>query len=953
MSSFINFTNRNISNQTSNPVVIKNLTYFIAFILMGSGFTLGQNHISYDIVAKIDSTGKKMTIRQKISLENLLPNRGDTLYLTDWSNAYSSTKSPLALRFVEEYDRSFYLSNKSKLGSTSINSITVNAKQTQWERMKNQPDIIRVITYPKKIKSKSITISLTYEVILPDAKFTGYGYNAKGDALLRYWYIALSPIYENQWKNYSHLNLDDYSIQAASYDLRLITPQGTSAQSNLVNNKSEDGVHYFSGQHNREVMLYLTQNNPYQILKTVDNRTVVTNIFKDSEDQDHPIEKVKKIDDFVTKVFDFKGENKFLIPDLIYNKNPFFGFNDLPKFLAPFKDSFLEEISFLKSYLHFYLSNNLSIDLRRDHWIIGGLQTYLMIKYIEKYYPEEKYLGSVGGFKLMKAYTLADIDFKESFWMYYEFMERANLHQSDLLPKDELVKFNEKIGSPYHVGIGLRYMEHYIGQECLDKVLKEYLNQAGEPLSMIDLLNQHSSKDIGWFQNFYLKERLPIDIRIKKIKRNKDSIEVSLSQYSDNNIPFVLSQVKDDKILEKQWIKNMGTESTVTLTNLKPDYIAINPEIRLPETNKKNNWRFVKNFLNLKPIQFNFLRDYESPKRNQIYYNPVVNYNLYDGLSLGSRFYDKGLLTQKFTFELMPQYSSLQNDLVGKVNMSYRLNNIGKSNYVTSINFYGSSYHYLENLRYQVITPGINFYFRTPDFRSNKRYVLSLYYYSVKRDSPPDPVSTPNYELFYLKYINSNRGALKYTNLETGIQFSNKFTKFEISFDYRRLLLNGSQFTARFFAGKFLKHNQLKSTFFDFNLIRPQDYLFRYNYFGRSENDGIFSQQIVMAEGGFKSLLFPTTANDYLLSTNLTIGLWKWIEAYTDLGLVKNHKTDSHFFYGSGIRFNILPDYLEVFFPLHSSNGWEFNEEPYETKIRFILTFSPRQLSNLFSRRWF
>ena len=215
MSSFINFTNRNISNLTSNPVVIKNLTYFIAFILVGSGFTLGQNHISYDIVATIDSTGKKMTIRQKISLENLLPNRGDTLYLTDWSNAYSSTKSPLAQRFVEEYDRSFYLSNKSKLGSTSINSITVNTIQTQWERMKNQPDIIRVITDPKKIKSKSITISLTYEVILPDAKFTGYGYNAKGDALLRYWYIALSPIYENQWKNYSHLNLDDYSIQAA------------------------------------------------------------------------------------------------------------------------------------------------------------------------------------------------------------------------------------------------------------------------------------------------------------------------------------------------------------------------------------------------------------------------------------------------------------------------------------------------------------------------------------------------------------------------------------------------------------------------------------------------------------------------------------------------------------------------------------------------------------------
>lgn len=923
------------------------------FILMGSVFTYGQNEIFYHIDAVIDSTGKKISIRQKIFLKNLPANIGDTLYLTDWSNAYSSTKSPLAQRFVEEYDRSFYLSNKSKLGSTSINSITVNTLQTQWERMENQPDIIRVITEPQKKESNAITISLNYELILPNAKFTGYGYNTKGDALLRYWYIALSPIFDNQWRNYSHLNLEDFSIQAASYNLKVTVPKGLTPQSNLVKNKADGKVHYFSGKHYREALLYFTHNNPFQPLKTADERIILTDIFINTEDKEHPVTKAKRIDDFVTKTFDFKGYKKFLIPALVYDKNPFFGLNDLPKFLAPFSDSFLEEISLLKSYLHFYLSDNLTIDLRKDHWIVGGLQTYLIIKYIETYYPKEKYLGRVGDFKLMKAYTLADVKFNESFWMYYEFMERANLQQSDLLPKDQLVKFNEKIGSPYHVGIGLRYIEHFIGEESLYRVMKEYFNQSEMPLSFIELLNKHSSKDIEWFKNFYLKERLPTDIKIKKIKKNKDSIVVSLSKYSDNKIPFVLSQVKNDNIIDQQWIENMGTVSNVTLKNLKPDYIAVNPEIRLPETDKKNNWRFVKNFLNLKPIQFNFLKDYESPKRNQIYYNPVVNFNLYDGLSLGSRFYDKGILIQKFNFELMPQYSSLQNDLVGKVKMSYRFNNIGKSNYVTSLDFFGSSYHYLENRRYQVITPGISFFFRTNDFRSNKQNALGLYYYNVKRDSPPDPATAPNYELFYLRYINSNRGALKYTNFETGFQFSNKFTKVEVSFDYRRLLPNGSQFTARFFAGKFLKHNQRETNFFDFNLDRPQDYLFRYNYFGRSENDGFFSQQIVMAEGGVKTIFFPATANDYLLSTNLTIGLWKWIEAYADIGAVKNYNHNSQLFYGSGVRLNILPDYLEIFFPLHNSNGWEFDNTPYETKIRFILTFSPKQLTNLFSRRWF
>ena len=67
---------------------------------------------------------------------------GDTLYFTDWSNAYSTNKSPLAQRFVEEYDRSFFLTTKSKLGSTSINSVSVNELETHWERLENQCDII-------------------------------------------------------------------------------------------------------------------------------------------------------------------------------------------------------------------------------------------------------------------------------------------------------------------------------------------------------------------------------------------------------------------------------------------------------------------------------------------------------------------------------------------------------------------------------------------------------------------------------------------------------------------------------------------------------------------------------------------------------------------------------------------------------------------------------------------
>ena len=76
-----------------------------------------------------------MIIKQKISFLNqsdLLEN----IYLNDWANSYSSTKSPLADRLVEEYTRSFYLSAKSKRGNTLISNIYLNGIKAKWKESK-------------------------------------------------------------------------------------------------------------------------------------------------------------------------------------------------------------------------------------------------------------------------------------------------------------------------------------------------------------------------------------------------------------------------------------------------------------------------------------------------------------------------------------------------------------------------------------------------------------------------------------------------------------------------------------------------------------------------------------------------------------------------------------------------------------------------------------------------
>ena len=58
-----------------------------------------------------------------------------------------------------------------------------------------------------------------------------------------------------------------------------------------------------------------------------------------------------------------------------------------------------------------------------------------------------------------------------------------------------------------------------------------------------------------------------------------------------------------------------------------------------------------------------------------------------------------------------------------------------------------------------------------------------------------------------------------------------------------------------------------------------------------------------MAEGGFKSTHSRATANDYLLSANITFGLWKWIEAYGEIGSLKNIREKVHTFFGSFLNY--------------------------------------------------
>jgi hypothetical protein len=129
--------------------------------------------------------------------------------------------------------------------------------------------------------------------------------------------------------------------------------------------------------------------------------------------------------------------------------------------------------------------------------------------------------------------------------------------------------------------------------------------------------------------------------------------------------------------------------------------------------------------------------------------------------------------------------------------------------------------------------------------------------------------------------------------------------------------------------------------------------LFESEYIGRSEKKGIFSQQSIISDGFFKSKLATRSANQWMATGNISYTLWNWIDAYGDVGMLKNKNQSAQFVYDNGIRLNLVTDYFEVFLPVYSNNGWEVGDQKYGEKIRFIITFHTETLINLFTRKWF
>ena len=933
--------------------------FFTALLLLLVGIAYGQTN-QLLITADADPVGHYIDIEQEIVYNNTSQDALNEIILLDWANSFSTKTSALGVRFAENFNNRFYFEKDKNRGRTQLNSLTTSAGTAlQYERP--EVDLVKVLLPQQLMPGESINLKLSYRVILPNSRFTRFGFDNRNNLRLRYWYMA-PAVYKDGWQAYSNKNLNDFYTNPSHIRLSITAPANYNVISNLTlvseRNTAETTTSILTGDNRNEIPLYITRDYDFESVLT-DEFEVVTNL--DDKKISPPL-KALNIDRIVQFLKEELGPypfKKMVISQQDYKQSPVYGLNQLPDFISPFPDGFQYDIEQLKTITAKYLKNTLMLDPRRDHWLYGGIQVYLMMKYTDRYYPQMKIIGSLSNLWVIKWSHASDLEFNDQYELLYMNMVRNNLDQALTTSRDSLVKFNKNIASSYKAGVGFKFLNDYLNSDALEESIKEFYQQNLLEMTTSErfkeLLISKTDLPVDWFFGEYVQTDDPIDFKIKRVRRTGDSLQVTIKNKTGTRVPVPLYGINKDSIIYKTWIPPIDSTTVVTVPKDGIRKLVLNYNRVVPEINNRNNYRNLKGIFN-KPLQVRLFQDIEDPTYSQTFVMPVFDFNVYDGLSIGPKLYNKTVLPKNWNYRIQPRYALKSNQIVGSASVVYTDFIQNSDLFAMRYGLSGATSSYNVGLNFRRYTPFITFAFRDRDnLRSNMRQTISLRNINIDRDEDPNiPLETPNYSVFNLQYTYSDNNLIDFYKGTFSYELSDQFSKISTTLEYRKLFLSNRQLNLRLFAGVFLFNDTPRDDdFFSFALDRPTDYLFDYDYYGRSDSSGLFSQQIIIAEGGFKSQLVPAFSNSWIATVNASTNIWRWIFAYGDVGLVGNRGRGTEAVFDTGIRLSLVADYFEIFLPLYSNLGWEPGLGNYDQRIRFIVTLSPQTLFRLFTREWY
>ncbi|WP_422089220.1 hypothetical protein [Tenacibaculum ovolyticum] len=320
-------------------------------------YSLTAQKNTIEIKAKLDDKNNLLLVQQKTVFYNNSTINLNSIFLHNWANSYKNNDTPLGRRFIEDYNKKFYFTEKKDRGYSKIHNLSINYQQVSFKERKNQSDIIEVFLN-KTLKPKdSLILSTTYTVKIPNAKFTGYG-KIKNGYHLRFWYIV-PTVYKEKWQLMSNLNLDDLYQDLTNYTINLDVPKKYTVQSNLYQYETKEKKltnYHLVGKRKKDIIIHVDSLSRFISFKTK-NKEIKTDAYLKSISRDTTSKIINKQVKFIENLIGKHPHTEIFIDAASIHKNSLHEIYGLPSWLKPFPKNFRWEINFFKALTKKYIED--------------------------------------------------------------------------------------------------------------------------------------------------------------------------------------------------------------------------------------------------------------------------------------------------------------------------------------------------------------------------------------------------------------------------------------------------------------------------------------------------------------------------------------------------------------------------------------------------------------------
>ncbi|UKB83247.1 aminopeptidase [Chryseobacterium sp. MEBOG06] len=935
----------------------------ICLILFWGVVQVSAQKDSIYIEAKLSSDKKNLEVNQEIVYYNHSERDLHSVKLLNWVSAYNKRGTSLVYRKLEDRNNDLHFAKTNQLGKL----LELNIKNSDNEIIPINTLSDENLFIPLKAVLKpgeSVTLQLQYRMQLPDKKFTGYGTSPQ-NTLLKYFFIVPDHFDPDNIYKRSYNDIEESVSFNTSWTINFDIPVNSFVEGNLP----QVQMNSFKGDLNSDPEFLISPTEHPSIITTIDGMDTEVKFGYNLQ----PAEK-ENLEFYLPLHLKFIKEKMGSLPKSIFisdkfrAKEDFFGNNDITfwKFRFPlFADAEKTDLDYFGIIAKKVLDESVIADKQKDHWFKNGLKSYFEIQYLKRFYQDAKLLGiltdaSIFGIKPLKIFHASQVKLLDRYGLAYQYIMLQNLDQKIDENFTALSNFNDMAISSFETGSLFNYSADKMGYDAFNDVVKNYLAQnTGKKINTEEFLTNLSEKNKSTsYLSGFLKQKNRVDFKLKHIIKENDSLQIRIAKNTDIAIPVKLETETKKGEKKVYWI---DTEENQHITNLSLPAsdniykITLNNGYLFPESNYRDNFLYAKGlFSNAKKVKLKLIKDIPNPEYNEIYISPRVRFNnTYDKFLLGANFKNQSFFDQKFLYSVTPLYSTGTGKLTGSGAVSYSF--LPAESIIRSLTFgvSGSYFHYDYGLAYKKTSLSSSISFRK-DPRSTVGRSIGISYNYFERDLSPAMIASNDYSkynLWSIGYGYSDSQMIHEKSFSLSTQGMEDFNKITAEGFYRWEFAPKQKLSLRLFAGYFLR-NDTRNNLFNYGISRVSNYSFSYTLLGESASSGLLSQQFILADGGFKSFL-PGTVNQWITSVNVDSSIWKIFHVYADAGIYKNKDFPTKFIWDSGIKVRIIPDFLEVYFPIQSSLGFEPAFKDYAKRIRYTLVLNLGSVINAARRGWY